>query len=329
VSDPAMTTDQSIKPLQIIFAGTAEFAVPILQDLIDSPHVVVCAVYTQADKRAGRGLKMHEGPVKTLARKSNLPVMQPVSFRDENELMRLKFYSPDVIVVVGYGMLLPKTVLAIPKYGCINVHPSLLPRWRGATPIQHAILANDNMTGVSVIQLNELMDAGNLLKQVTCKMIPRVTAGMLGQKLAELGSQALLEVLQALPKNGLVSTPQSDEGVTYVHKIKKEDALIHWEQSAEKIDCLIRAFNPVPGAYLYCRGVRVKIWQAERLGEKNLSTPGTIVRTKPTGIDIATRDELLRIVELQLPGGKRLGVADIFNSKRDFFSPGTLCNNWK
>jgi len=307
--------------LQIIFAGTPEFAAVTLEALLHSPHKIK-AVYTQPDRPAGRGQKLTPSPVKELAIKNHLPVYQPQTLRDEQEQKKLADLQADVMIVVAYGLLLPVPVLTAPKLGCINVHASLLPRWRGAAPIQRAILAGDKKTGVTIMQMEAGLDTGPMLYKAECTIEKNDTSQILHDRLAKLGADALLKTLVQLPQ--LKPETQNAALVTYAHKITKEEARLDWNVSAEELNYKIRAFNPWPVAFFMLNGQPVRVWQAEIIEKNAAAKPGTIMQADASGIDIATGKNSLRLLKMQLPGGRVLSVADILNSRRDVFAVGTV-----
>ena len=308
--------------LRIIFAGTPEFSARHLQALLASQHEVV-AVYTQPDRRAGRGKKLQASPVKQLAEAANIPVEQPPSLRDEEAQGVLAAYRADVMVVVAYGLILPQVVLDTPRLGCLNVHASLLPRWRGAAPIQRAIEAGDTLTGVTIMQMDAGLDTGAMLATAECRIGPGTTSADLLATLAESGPATLLQVLADLPHYQALATKQDDSQSTYAEKIEKAEGQLDWHKSAEELDRRIRAFNPFPGCYSTLAGERVKIWAAAPVGNAGAATaPGTIVAAGRNGIAVSCgRGELL-IQKLQLPGGKPLTSDAILNSRREQFAIG-------
>jgi len=304
--------------MNIIFAGTPEFAVPCLQALIDSPHNVI-GVYTQPDRPAGRGRKLTASPIKQLALAHHIPVHQPLSLRTLPEQEILKSFNADLMVVVAYGLILPKAVLTIPRLGCINVHASLLPRWRGAAPIHRAILAGDTQTGIKIMQMDEGLDTGDMLLQVPCPIEPTDTAQQLHDRLAPLGAQALLTYLAAPTQK----TPQNSDQATYAAKLTKTEAEIDWSHSAIDIERRVRAFNPWPVAYTYLNGQPLRLWSAVGAGLAPPShIPGTILTANKSGIDVATGDGVLRLLAIQLPGGKHLTATEFLNAH----PPSTLTN---
>lgn len=306
-------------PLKIVFAGTPEFSAKHLQALVEA-KIHITAVLTRPDKPAGRGLKVLASDVKRLAEEKGLVVHQPKSLRNQEAIDLVMTLNADLIVDVAYGVIIPKEILAIPRFGFINVHPSLLPRWRGPAPIQHALLAGDKDTGVSIMSLDEGVDTGPILLQKTYHMQPNETGASLHDRLAKLGSNALITVLQQLEREReLKSTPQEESGACYAPKIEKSMAKIIWFHPAPEIERMIRAFNDWPVAHTTIGGEVVRLWRANPLSNYIGEPPGTIIRIDSTGIDVVTGDGVLRIQEMQFPGGKRLPVADILNSKREFF----------
>lgn len=305
---------------KIIFAGTPQFSVSALSALLNSRHQVV-AVYTQPDRPAGRGRKLTPSPVKELALQHQLPIHQPLTLRDAQEQKILADMRADIMVVVAYGLLLPLPVLQAPKLGCINIHASLLPRWRGAAPIQRAVLAGDANTGVTIMQMNEGLDTGDMLYKVDYRIQPHDTSEMLFTKLAELGADALLKTLDQFSE--IHPEPQDNSAATYAHKITKEEARLDWTQSALELDRKIRAFIPWPVAFVQQGENAIRIWNAEVLEQQmKLQEPGTIVHTSSQGIDVATGEGILRIKSLQLPGGRQLSAADVLNARQNDFSVG-------
>jgi methionyl-tRNA formyltransferase len=300
--------------LKIIFAGTPEFAAIALQALLNSPHQLI-AVYTQPDRKAGRGLHLTASPVKELAQHYNLPVYQPASLKSETEQDILKQFNADVMVVAAYGMLLPSAVLTIPRLGCLNIHPSLLPRWRGAAPIQRTIFAGDKMSGVTIMQMDAGLDTGPMLLQKKYQLDIAETTQTLHDKLAAMGADALIETLALLEQNKIQPQIQNNEQTTYANKITKEEALIDWTQTAEEIEWAVRAFNPWPVAYTTWKNEPLRIWQAKALPTEKQAEPRTILQVSKDGLDIATAKGALRLLQVQLPGGKALAIADFFNAK--------------
>ncbi|KFZ36170.1 methionyl-tRNA formyltransferase [Shewanella mangrovi] len=309
--------------LKIIFAGTPDFAARHLQALIESEHQVV-AVYTQPDRPAGRGHKLTPSPVKLLATEHNLPVYQPKSLRDETAQQELANIDADIMVVVAYGLILPQVVLDTPKLGCINVHGSILPKWRGAAPIQRALWAGDTETGVTIMQMNAGLDTGDMLQISTLPIADSDTSATLYNKLAELGPKSLVAALSGLAAGTLTATPQDDSLATYAEKLSKEEARIDWNKSALALSREIRAFNPWPVSYFTLHEQNVKVWQAQPITDQISLPAGTIISANKQGLTIATGDGQLVITEMQLPGKKAMPVADILNARGDWFAEGTV-----
>lgn len=307
--------------MRIIFAGTPEFAVPTLQALINSSHEII-AVYTQPDKPSGRGQKLTPSPVKQLALANNLPVFQPKTLRDEIVQQQLRELNADVMVVAAYGLILPAVVLNIPCYGCINVHASLLPRWRGAAPIQRAIIAGDETTGITIMQMDEGLDTGGMYEKISCKIEAKETSETLTKKLASLGNDILLKTINALSKKEISAIAQDNTQACYAKKLEKAEAEINWQLSAVEIDRCVRGFNPWPTAFTVLNEQIIKVWETIPLDESTNKAPGQIIQANKQGIDVATKDGVLRLLKIQLPGGRCLSVADILNAKKDWFVPG-------
>jgi len=302
------------RSLKIIFAGTPAFAARSLQALLDSGHDVL-TVYTQPDRPAGRGRKLAASPVKTLAQAHNLPVLQPASLRDPKTQQVLADWQADVLVVVAYGLILPGPVLAAPRLGCINVHASLLPRWRGAAPIQRAILAGDKQTGVTIMQMDEGLDTGDMLHKVMCPIDNTDTAGTLHDRLAVLGATALCDTLKLLANGAVTPEIQNDVDASYAEKLQKAEAQIDWTQSAQILSRTVRAFNPWPVAFTRIGDKNLRIWFAEAVNTIPDAPPGTVLAESQQGIDIATGNGVLRIHQLQLPGGKAMDTEQFLNAR--------------
>ena len=292
--------------MRIVFMGTPDFAVPSLQALIDAGHDV-CAVYTQPDKPQGRKQILTAPPVKTLALEHDIPVFQPNTLKNEDEQARLREIAPEVIIVVAYGKLLPKAVLDIPPHGCINVHGSLLPRWRGAAPIQWAVIAGDEMAGVTTMQMAEGLDTGDMLLTYETKVGEKETAGELFDRLAQSGAELLTQTLVKLDE--ITPRPQDDAQSCYAHMLDKQMAVIDWSKSAHEIDCLIRGLNPWPIALTTLSGERLKVFAAEKANGRG--EPGTVLEADPKkGLTVACGEGALKLTEIQLVGGKRMKVND-------------------
>lgn len=297
--------------LDIVFAGTPEFAATTLQALLQGEHRVI-AVYTQPDRPAGRGRKVRPGPVKALATEAGLPVCQPERF-GEAECAQLAGLGADVMLVFAYGLLLPVQALGLPRLGCINIHTSLLPRWRGAAPIQHALLAGDQETGISLMRMVEALDAGPVLHQKRCKIRTKETAASLRTRLVQLACAELAGVLDGLAGGMLSAEPQNPGEACFAPKIHKNEARIDWQESATQIERKVRAFNDWPVAYSYLEEQRVRIWEARGLAGKTDVIPGTVLEARG-GIEVATGEGVLGIDRLQLPGGKPLSAHDFVNA---------------
>jgi methionyl-tRNA formyltransferase len=295
--------------MRVLFAGTPAFAVPALEALIGAGHRIVL-VLTQPDRRAGRGLATTPSAVKQAAARHGIPVFQPASLKDPDAPARLREAQSDVLVVVSYGLILPQAVLDIPPRGALNIHASLLPRWRGAAPIQRALLAGDPMTGVCIMQMDAGLDTGPVLLREAVAIESDDTAGTLHDKLATVGARLIVVALDGVGRDELHALAQPAEGVAYAHKIDKTEACVDWSRSAAEIDRQVRAFNPAPGAVARLRGDDVKLWRA-RPREASNAPPGTVLRVGREGIDVACGSGALRITELQRAGGKRL-PADAF-----------------
>ena len=302
-------------PLHIVFAGTPEFGLPCLEALVHTPHLIK-AVYTQPDRPAGRGRKLQASAVKEWALTHQIPVHQPLNFKTPEAIADLAALKPDVIVVIAYGLILPKSVLEIPRLGCINVHASLLPRWRGASPIQQAILHGDIQSGVTIMQMDVGLDTGAMLSDVPCSILPSDTAGSLHDKLAKIAAEPLLSVLEALSDHNIHPKTQNNDDATYAGKINKEDARIQWQQSAIEIDRQVRAFNPWPIAYTALGEDVFRIHQAKTTEIDCLEAPGTILNVDKKGVLVATGHKALLFERIQLPGAKAVSVADWLNAGR-------------
>ena len=313
------------QPLRIVFAGTPEFAAEHLKALLHSPYQVV-AVYTQPDRPAGRGQKLMPSPVKQLALQHEITVYQPQTLRDPAAQAELAALKPDLLVVVAYGLILPQVVLDIPRLGCINSHASLLPRWRGAAPIQRAIQAGDAESGVTVMQMEAGLDTGPMLLKVSTPISADDTGGSLHDRLAELGPPAVLQAIDGLAAGSLRGEVQDDSLATYAHKLNKDEALLDWSRPAVELERLIRAFNPWPICHSSLNGAPLKVLAAQLVTEQGegRGAPGEILAASKDGLTVACADGALRLTRLQLPGGKALNFADLFNSRREQFAVGSL-----
>lgn len=307
--------------LRIIFAGTPDFAARHLDALLSSGHQVV-GVFTQPDRPAGRGKKLMPGPVKVLAEAKGLPVFQPVSLRPQENQQLVAELNADVMVVVAYGLILPKAVLDMPRLGCVNVHGSLLPRWRGAAPIQRSLWAGDAETGVTIMQMDVGLDTGDMLYKLACPITAEDTSASLYDKLAELGPQGLIETLAQLAEGTAQPQVQDEALVTYAEKLSKEEARIDWSLPAVQLERCIRAFNPWPMSWLEIDGQPVKVWKASVINQQTRAEPGTIVDANKQGIQVATADGILNLESLQPAGKKAMGAQDLLNSRREWFTPG-------
>lgn len=305
--------------LKILFAGTPEFAAVTLNALLDAGYEIV-AVYTQPDRPAGRGRKLTASSVKALALEHHLPVVQPVSLRVEEAQQELAAWGADLMVVAAYGLILPQAVLDTPHLGCVNVHASLLPRWRGAAPIQRAILAGDAETGITIMQMDAGLDTGDMLHLAPCPISDDDTAQTLHDKLASLGAQALVETLPALVAGTCTPQVQDAGCATYAEKLQKAEAQLDWQQPAELLARQVRAFNPWPVSFAPLSdgegksGQNLRIWMALPLTSSVQATPGEVIAESCEGIDVATVDGTLRVTRLQMPGAKPLSAAEFLNA---------------
>lgn len=300
--------------MNIIYAGTPEFAVSALRALVDAGHCVV-AVYTQPDRPAGRGRKLRPSPVKEAATSLGIEVRQPKSLRDAEAQAALRALAPDLMVVAAYGLILPAEVLAIPRLGCVNIHASLLPRWRGAAPIQRALLDGDAQTGVTIMQMDEGLDTGAMLARSETPITLEDTAGSVHDRLAELGAQALLEVLPGLDAGTLKGVPQDASQATYARKLSKDEAAVDWSLSAAQIARQIQAFNPWPVAETRFHGEPLKLLEARVLDQTDAAAPGTPLAEAREGIDIATGSGVLRVLRLQVAGRRAQSAAEFINGR--------------
>ncbi|OED71787.1 methionyl-tRNA formyltransferase [Vibrio splendidus ZS-139] len=314
--------------LRIVFAGTPDFAARHLAALLSSEHEVI-AVYTQPDRPAGRGKKLTASPVKNIALENNIPVYQPENFKSDEAKQELADLNADIMVVVAYGLLLPQAVLDTPRLGCINVHGSILPRWRGAAPIQRSIWAGDKETGVTIMQMDIGLDTGDMLSIATLPIEATDTSASMYEKLAGLGPDALVDCLANIASGKAVAEKQDDELANYAKKLSKEEAKIDWNDSAEHIERCVRAFNPWPMSHFAIvdsnsdAEISIKVWQT-RVDEESTSAPaGTIIKADKTGIYVATGDKVLVLEQLQVPGKKAMSVQDILNSRASWFEVGT------
>ena len=310
-------------PLRIIFAGTPDFAARHLQALISAGHQVIAA-YTQPDRPAGRGQQLQPSAVKQLAQQHGIAVYQPKSLKKAAAQAELAALNADLMVVVAYGLILPQAVLDTPRLGCINVHGSLLPRWRGAAPIQRAIWAGDSQTGVTIMQMDAGLDTGAMLSSVRCDISSTDTSASLYDKLAVLGPEALLSALQDLPALQQQAQAQDNALASYAEKLHKDEALLDFSKSADALQREIRAFNPWPVSYLSLPQGNIKIWQAHSVKANGGQPAGTVLTADKQGIAIACAEGVLVITQLQPPGKKAMAAADFLNGRADWLSPGTL-----
>jgi len=317
--------------LRIIYAGTPEFSAAALEALLLRPpeldtggEVEVIAVYTQPDRPAGRGRKLQASPVKQLAIEHDIPVFQPETLRDAAAQQALRELQADLMVVTAYGLILPAEVLQAPRLGCINIHASLLPRWRGAAPVQRAILAGDRTTGITIMQMDEGLDTGDMLAVAECEISDSDTGASLHDKLMALGADTLMQVLPAIASQTVTPRPQDDAQACYAAKLSKAEARIDWQQPALQIERAVRAYNSWPVAYcMVARDIdtpeklsQLKIWQARVLDAAVADdiAPGTVIAESAEGVDVLTGDGVLRIIELQAEGKRRMSVADFLNA---------------
>ncbi len=292
--------------MKIIFAGTPEFAAQALKQLIAAGHEIAL-VLTQPDRPAGRGMKLTASPVKVVAEQHGIPLWQPEKLRTAEQQAPVAAASADVMVVAAYGLILPQIVLDMPRLGCLNIHASLLPRWRGAAPIQRAILAGDSETGITIMQMNAGLDTGDMLSRHKLPITASSTAATLHDQLAELGAQAIVTALAGLPKLQAQRVQQEETGVTYAEKLKKEEAAIDWQKPAAELDRMIRAFNPFPSAQTLLGETPIKIWRAAPTTDSG--KPGEILSANRNGIVVACGENALVLTELQKAGSKRMDAA--------------------
>jgi len=307
--------------VRLVFAGTPDFAATALRTLLGTHHTIV-GVYSQPDRPAGRGRKLQPSPVKQVALDNQIPVFQPESLKTPEAQQELADLRPDIMIVAAYGLILPQAVLEIPSHGCLNIHASLLPRWRGAAPIQRAIAAGDKETGITIMQMDKGLDTGAMLLKSLTAIDASDTGGSLHDRLANMGGNAIVEVLQLLERGELQGEAQNDEQACYAHKLSKEEGHIDWSQDAPAIERLIRAFNPWPGTYTDLGQQRLRIHEAKATGERSQQSAGTVIRREREGIDIACGNGTLRITRLQLPGSRAQSVNDLINGGKELLLPG-------
>ncbi len=296
--------------MKVAFAGTPEFAARALEAIIAAGYPLPL-VLSQPDRPAGRGMKLVASPVKQAALAAGIPIDQPEKLRSEVQRAALAACEPDVLVVAAYGLLLPGEVLEMPRLGCINIHASLLPRWRGAAPIHRAIEAGDAETGITIMQMDEGLDTGPMLLRRALAISPEDTTGTLHDRLASLGAVMIVEALDALENGGLPAEPQPDEGVTYAAKISKAEAAIDWRRPAVEIECRVRAFDPFPGALTRMGDTQVKVWRTAV--EQAEGEAGTVLSAADDGIVVACGEQALRLTVLQKPGSRRLAAGEFLH----------------
>jgi len=299
--------------MRVVFAGTPEFSVPVLQAVLDSRHSVV-AVYSQPDRPAGRGRKLTPGPVKQLALQQHIPVCQPTTLNSDKARHELAELRPDLMVVVAYGLILPQAVLDLPARGCVNLHASLLPRWRGAAPIQRAILAGDRQSGVCLMQMEAGLDSGPVLAEVRTDIADEDSGGSLHDRLSQLAADLLVRHLDDLELGVLEPIVQDENLVSYASKLDKAEAVINWHQDAAQLERQVRAFNPWPVAQAKYQGQVLRVWSAKAI-DVGAGMPGSVVAAGKQGIDVACGSGCLRLLTIQLPGGKRLSAGDFLNAR--------------
>ena len=308
--------------MNLVFAGTPEFARAFLEAILQLQDHQVTAVYTQPDRRAGRGKQLRASPVKELALAHHLALCQPHSLRTPEAQQEFADLAPDLLIVVAYGLILPQQILQIPTFGCINVHASLLPRWRGAAPIQRTIAAGDPVSGISIMRMDAGLDTGDILAEAQLELAGNETSGSLHDRLIELGKPLLLEVLEAMPDILDQARPQDEALASYAEKISTTEAQIDWRQPAAKLDAWVRALNPTPGAYTLVQGERMKIWQAQVA--HGAGAPGTILTASADGLEVACGKGSLLIRRAQLPGKSAMDVADLVRGYAQLFEPGAV-----
>ncbi len=316
-----MPQPDSTQPLRIVFAGTPDFAAAHLQTLLDSHHEVI-AVYSQPDRPAGRGRQLAQSPVKQLAVKHDIPVFQPKSLKGEPEQQELAALNADLMVVVAYGLILPQVVLDTPRYGCINVHASILPRWRGAAPIQRAIAAGDKESGVTIMQMDAGLDTGDILVKATCPIHDTDTGSDLHDHLIEVGQPALEQALEQIAGGTLQPEPQDDALCTYAHKLTKEEGMLDWNKSALELKRQVQALNPWPVAWTAIEGERIRVWSVTHSEATTDKAPGTILDANKQGIHVATAAGVLSLTTLQPSGKRAMDTQALLNSRQEQFVPG-------
>lgn len=314
-----------MKRLKIIFAGTEKFSAKYLSSLIYSLYDVILVI-SQPDQCFGRGQKVNFSPVKILSKENNIPILQPVDLNEKQFKYNLLQFHADIMIVVSYGKMIPKQIINMFPKGCINVHPSLLPRWRGSTPIQSSILNGDKKTGVSIIKMNDKIDSGNIINQIKCSISSKDTTQSLSLKLVKIGITALFEVLHNIITNTIIEKKQNEKYATFSKKILKKDALLDWNVTAKELERLIRAFNPWPICFFIMQNNAIRVWQAQVINtDQNLNfSIGEIIYANSNGIQINTSCKILNIQKLQFPGKKVMHVKDVLLSKKNWFKKGII-----
>jgi methionyl-tRNA formyltransferase len=312
-----MSGPERLAQARIVFAGTPEFAATILRALVTTAPASILTVYTPPERPAGRGLKVRESAVKTTAREHGLAIRQPLSLKDAAAADQLAALEPDLMIVVGYGQILPRTVLDIPRRGCINVHASLLPRWRGAAPIERALAAGDRETGVSIMRMSAALDAGPVYAQARCEILPGDTGGALRERLAELGANCLLATLEEILNERSRPSAQDEGGVTYAHKIERAETWLDWLRPAPELERKVRAFNPKPVALARLGGMEFRVWDARAIETRAPAAPGALLPGARSGIDVATGEGILRLTRVQAAGRKPVSATDFLNAHPD------------
>ena len=307
--------------MRLVFAGTPDFAATALKSLLQTDHQLV-GVYSQPDRPSGRGRKLTPSPVKQVALDAGIPVFQPQTLKTPEAQEELKALNADVMIVAAYGLILPQEVLELPRRGCLNIHASLLPRWRGAAPIQRAIAAGDRETGITIMQMDAGLDTGDMLLKTTTLIEETDTGGSLHDRLAEMGGRAIVEALGKLAEGTLAAEPQNDDQACYARKLSKEEGHIDWTEDATAISRLVRAFNPWPGTYTDASDQRIRIHAAEVVDITSDRHPGTVTARNKEGIDVACGLDVLRITRLQLSGSRPQSVNDLINGGKDILLPG-------
>ena len=308
--------------MKIIFAGTPEFSASHLEFLLKQNEHSIVGVFTQPDRPSGRGRKLKPSPVKKVAERNQIPIFHPISFRDIASVKMVQKLQADLIIVVAYGLILTEAVLKLPRFGCINVHASLLPRWRGAAPIQRSIEAGDSETGISIMQMDTGLDTGDVLATSRCTIGPADNAESISRKLCDLGGPALLNTIQLIAQGRSIPIPQNDSLSCYAEKIKKNEALINWHSDSVVIERKIRAFNPSPGAYSIIDSKRIKVFSAINLQKRSTESPGTILTIDKMGLEISCGKGNLLLEEIQLEGKSRIHVREMLKSRMRFFRVG-------